>query len=53
MAFSRTGIVPLKEYEKAKALNKKLLAENADLKIQISFLQKEIARLKEANLHVN
>lgn len=53
MMFSRTGTVPLEEYEKAKALNKKLLAENSDLKIRISFLQKEVARLKEVKLYAN
>lgn len=53
MAVSRTGTVPLQEYEECKALNKKLLQENTDLKIQISFLQKEVAKLKEATLYVN
>jgi hypothetical protein len=53
MTVSRTGTVPLQEYEECKALNKKLLLENADLKIQISFLQKEVARLKEVKLYAN
>jgi hypothetical protein len=53
MAVSKTGTVPLREYDECKALNKKLLQENTDLKIQISFLQKEVARLKEAKLYVN
>lgn len=50
---SRTGTVPLQEYEEMKRMNKKLLQENTDLKIQVSFLQKEIARLKEVKLYVN
>ena len=53
MAVSRTETVSLQEYEECKALNKRLLQENTDLKIQISFLQKEVARLKEAKLYVN
>lgn len=53
MTVSRTGTVPLQEYEEMKAANRKLLEENTDLKIQISFLQKEIAKLREVNLHVN
>ena len=53
MTVSRTGTVSLQEYEECKALNKKLLQENTDLKIQISFLQKEVAKLKEATLYVN
>jgi regulator of replication initiation timing len=53
MTVSRTGTVPLEEYEQAKQLNRELLQENTDLKIQISHLQKEIARLKEATLYVN
>lgn len=53
MTVSRTGTVPLEEYEKTIELNRKLLQENTDLKIQISFLQKEIAKLKEARLYVN
>jgi hypothetical protein len=53
MTVSKTGTVPLEEYEEAVKLNRKLLEENTDLKIQISFLQKEVAKLKEATLYVN
>lgn len=41
------------EYEETKNLNKQLLAENAELKIQVSHLQHEIAKLKEAKFDVN
>ena len=50
---SRTGTVSLQEYEETKRVNKKLLQENTDLKIQVSFLQKEVARLKEVKLYAN
>ena len=50
---SRTGTVSLQEYEEMKRVNKKLLQENTDLKIQVSFLQKEVARLKEVKLYAN
>lgn len=52
MAF-KTGTVSIELYEEAKALNKKLLQENTDLKIQISLLQKRVSELQEANLYVN
>lgn len=49
----RTGTVPLEEYEQVKQVNKQLLKENTDLKIQISFLQKQLAELREAKFYVN
>ena len=52
MSF-KTGAVPLEEYEQVKEFNKKLLQENTDLKIQISFLQKQLAEIREANFYVN
>lgn len=52
MSF-KTGTVPLEEYEKVKEFNKKLLQENTDLKIQISYLQKQLAKLREAKFYVN
>lgn len=52
MAF-KTGTVPLSEYNELMEANRKLLKENTDLKIQVSYLQKTIAKLKEAKLYVN
>jgi len=52
MSF-KTGTVPLEEYEQVKEFNKKLLQENTDLKIQISYLQKQLAKLREAKFYVN
>ena len=42
-------VVSAEEYEVAIDLNRKLLAENTELKIKISYLQKRIAELMEAN----
>lgn len=52
MSF-KMGTVPLEEYEQVKEFNKKLLQENTDLKIQISYLQKQLAKLREAKFYVN
>lgn len=52
MSF-KTGTVPLEEYEQVKEFNKKLLQENTDLKIQISFLQKQLAEIREVKFYVN
>ena len=53
MAIYKTGTVPLSEYEEVKQKNRELLKENTDLKMQVSYLQKELARMREANLYVN
>ena len=41
-----------KEYDESVELNRRLLKENAELRIQISHLQKELAKAKEALLDV-
>ena len=53
MVPSRTGVVSLQEYERVKLMNKQLLQENTDLKIQVSHLQKQLSLLKEASFDVN
>ena len=50
---SNRVVVPVEEYDRAIEVNRKLLEENTDLKMQISHLQKELAKLREANLYVN
>jgi hypothetical protein len=53
MVASRTGVVPIQEYERVKLMNKQLLQDNTDLKIQVSHLQKQLSLLKEASFNVN
>jgi len=43
--------VSLKKYEAVVEVNRRLEQENADLRKRISFMEKEIAHLKEVNFH--
>ena len=48
-----TSDISEEEYAETKELNRRLLEENSELKIQVSHLQKQLAKEKEARLDVN